>query len=283
MEVSFSHQMATDDRGDTLTDLAEDVQEELPPISGYEDMPLVTLEVAVEPLAGLIPDLQNKVKTAKRDSLKPADALTIDESASIMLYSMSWTPATDSLYTQLNATLRSKDRKSLEPWYSYLKLLFTALDKLPSIHWIVHRGIKADVYKDYVRGQSIVWWAFSSCTTKLSLLESERYLGNTGIRSLFTIECKNGKDVRKHSYFPREDEILIPAATQFRVISVLDQKNGLHIIQLEEITPTIPLRKPAFIPLSNNPSSGRISCKFSRKFLRHFSFRNKINIIIISR
>lgn len=271
--------MATDDRGDPISDTADDIHEELSPISGYENMPIVSLEVAVEPLVQLIPDLQSKVMMAKNQCQRPADGLTIDESASIMLYSMGWKPADHSLYKRLNDTLRNRDRKALEPWYSYLKLLFTALDRLPSMHWIVHRGVKADVYRDYVRGQTIVWWAFTSCTTNLNLLESERFLGNTQMRLLFTIECKTGKDVRKHSYFPREDEILIPAATQFRVMSILDQKNGLHIIQLEEITPTSPLRQPVFVPLVNNPAPGKIS----RQIFKTRVLLLRYNIITIHR
>ena len=247
--------MSTDDRDDRLTDLAENVQEELISLSGYENLPVVSLEDAIQPLVELIPNLQERVDIVKRKCTNPADELTVDQSASIMLYSMSWTPAENSLYRHLNATLRSNKRDNLKPWFSYLKLLFTALDRLPSIHWIVHRGVKDDVYRDYLTGRSVVWWGFSSCTTKLSVLECETFFGKTETRSLFTIECKNGKDIRKHSMFPAEDEILIPAATQFKVISNLDQDHGLHIIQLEEITPTISLRIPTFIPSKDNGQS----------------------------
>ncbi|CAF4900171.1 unnamed protein product, partial [Rotaria socialis] len=48
---------------------------------------------------------------------------------------------------------------------------------------------------------------------------------------MFTIECESGKDIRNHSFFPSEDEILLLAATQFKVIGCLDQ-GDLHVIQL---------------------------------------------------
>lgn len=217
----------------------KNILEELTSLNGYEHFPIVSLEDAVQPLVVLIPDLLEKVDLVKRRCTNPADGLTIDESASIMLYSMPWIPAENSFYKHLNATLRSRQRDKLERWFAYLKLFFTALDRLPSIHWIVHRGVKDDVYRDYTIDQTVVWWGFSSCTTKLKVLESNIFFGRRETRSLFTIECKNGKDIRKHSMIPFEDEVLIPAATQFKVISNLDQNHGLHIIQLEEITPSI--------------------------------------------
>ncbi|CAF4511591.1 unnamed protein product, partial [Rotaria magnacalcarata] len=60
---------------------------------------------------------------------------------------------------------------------------------------------------------------------------------------MFTLHCQTAKDIRKHSYHPSEDELLLMAATQFRVISGLNQGN-LHIIQLEETRPPHPLLQP---------------------------------------
>ena len=52
-------------------------------------------------------------------------------------------------------------------------------------------------------------------------------------RTLFTIECDSGKDIRNHSRFPSEDEILLLAATQFKIKGILDQGNSVHTIQLQ--------------------------------------------------
>ncbi|CAF4407367.1 unnamed protein product [Rotaria sp. Silwood2] len=200
------------------------------PIAGYEDTPIVSLENAVEPLISFLPTIQRYAAIAKgRCKTPPADSLTLDESASIMLYSMDWKPRNECLYVALNATLRSKDRKKLEPWFLYLKLFVAALQLLPSKHQTVYRGIKADLHHQYSKGQMTVWWAFSSCTTSIDVLEEESFLGKTDQRTMFTIACSSGKDIRKHSYFPEEDEILLPAATQFKVVASLDHG---------EITPT---------------------------------------------
>jgi hypothetical protein len=85
---------------------------------------------------------------------------------------------------------------------------------------------------------------FSSCTEALDLLESDHFLGKTGVRTLFNIECESGKSIRAHSYYEREDEILLLPATQFRVVGRIDSGNGLHIIHLKETKPEYPLLEP---------------------------------------
>ncbi|CAF1418329.1 unnamed protein product, partial [Rotaria sordida] len=75
---------------------------------------------------------------------------------------------------------------------------------------------------------------------------------------MFTLQCQSAKDIRKHSYFPAEDEVLLMAATQFQVMGCLDQGN-LHIVQLEETRPPFPLLQPVPIvipkPVSSTPST----------------------------
>ncbi|CAF4251026.1 unnamed protein product [Rotaria sp. Silwood2] len=104
-------------------------------------------------------------------------------------------------------------------------------------------------------GKTVVWWGFSSCATSLNVLQSEQFLGKTGVRTMFHIECESGKDIRNHSFFPTEDEILLLAATQFNVIGCLDQ-GDLHVIQLKETQPPHPLLQsvPIVTVPNNQPS-----------------------------
>jgi hypothetical protein len=210
------------------------------PVAGYEKMPLVSLEIAVEPLIDLLPTIQSYAYVAKQRCNEPADGLTSDESASIMLYTMGWEPLNECLYVALNSALRSEDRVNLKRWFSYLKLFVTALLRLPSQQLIVYRGIKLDVSHGYQPENTVVWWGFSSCSTSLGILESEHFLGVTGTRTIFVIQCDTGRDICKHSYFQTENEVLLLAATKFKVISCLQQGHGLKIIQLKEIQPTHP-------------------------------------------
>ncbi|CAF1456170.1 unnamed protein product [Adineta ricciae] len=156
---------------------------------------------------------------------------------------MGWKPLDKCLYFVLNTTLRSKDREALKPWYLYLKLFLSALFRLPPLQRTVFRGVKSTMTENYIKDETIVWWAFSSCTTSIGVLKSELFLGKTCPRTIFNIECQSARDIRKHSYYSLEDEVLLLPATQFKVVSCLDQ-NDLHIIQLQETIPPFPLLQP---------------------------------------
>ena len=242
-----------------ITDVAKEPLELLAPIGGYAKMPLVSLEEAVRPLVEILPDVQSHAYIATQKCRNPADGLTPDESASIMLYTMSWDPMDECLYIALNRTLRSTDRQQeLKPWYSYLRLFLNALSRLPPLRRTVHRGVKLDMSKRYTKGGTVVWWGFSSCTTEVEVLQCDLFLGETEARTLFSIESETARDIRKHSFFPMENEVLLMAATQFQVVSSLKQ-GDLRIIQLKETHPPYPLLQPVTTISQTTPSVASIS------------------------
>ncbi|CAF1121875.1 unnamed protein product [Adineta steineri] len=234
-----------------LTDISKEPMDVLMPISGYEKMPLVSLEEAVEPLVSILPTVKSYARAAKKKCKKPADNLTQDESASIMLYSMGWEPLNECLYCALNATLRSKNRSNLKPWFLFLRLFLGALFRLPPIpHLTVFRGVKLDISKQFEEDETFIWWGFSSCTTSIKVLQSEQFLGMEGTRTMFTIHCNSARDIRKHSYFPSEDEVLLLAGTEFQVKGILNQGHGLRTIQLQEVHSDEPMLIP--VPSTND-------------------------------
>jgi hypothetical protein len=251
-----------------FSDLAAEPRRMLMPIQGYERKPLVSLEEAVEPIVPFVPDVKQMVYVAKmRCNDPPVDKLSLDESASIMLYSMDWEPQEECLYHVLNATLRAENRTKLTPWFLFLKLFLTAFARLPSSNCsVVYRGIKRDIREDYPKGAKIIWWGFSSCTSTMGVLKNKQFLGSTGTRTFFSIECTSGKDIRHHSYFQSEDEILLPPGRQFQVVSCLEQSGGLHMIQLKEIEPPYPLLEPVSKVINNLLSS----IQFKTKLYFHF-------------
>jgi hypothetical protein len=236
-----------------FSDVAEEPVRRLPPIRGFENMPLVSLEEATQPLIPYVSEIEHMVDIVKGNNIKPNDGLTIDESASIALYSMEWSPRQNSFYIILNGTLRKANRaESLPPWFKFLKLFLTALSKLPpTTRRIIYRGVKLDLRKHYTQGARVVWWGFSSCTSTVGVLENEQFFGKSGTRTLFTIECDNGRDIRQHSFYQTEDEILLLPGQEFEVVSSLDMGNNLNMIQLKEIVPRFP--NIAFITPSNPP------------------------------
>ena len=215
----------------------------LTPIEGFEKMPLVSLEEAVKPLVKHLPDIERQALMAKqRCKVPPAHGLSIDESASIRLYTMECKPHDQCLYFVLNRTLRSENRNLLKDWFLYLMLIISSLMKIPSIpSCVLFRGTKLNLSHDYPAGQKVLWWAFSSCTTAMEVLENGPFLGKTGPRTLFKIDCDSGRDIREHSTYPKENEVLLIAAREFCIVSVLDAGHGLHIIHLKETKPKFPL------------------------------------------
>lgn len=98
------------------------------PIYGYQDVPLLTLEEATEEIIPLVPNVADYVLKAKKKCNRHSALLTKDESAAIYLYSM---PIL--FFSRLNEALGAKNRQALKPWFAFLKLFITALEKLPSI------------------------------------------------------------------------------------------------------------------------------------------------------
>ena len=231
--------------------LGDDPKQLLQPIAGYAKEPLLPLEEACEPLLDIVGRLPAHIWIAKQNSKNPHDGLTQDESAAIHLYTMEWETGADeppgSLYVHLNRTLKQIDRNKLRPWFKYLKLFLTALVKLPPApQQTVWRGVRKNHSEDYPPGEDVTWWAFSSCTTSLGVLESDQYLGNTGTRTLFSIETFNGRTVRAHSHFTTEDEILLMPGTFLEVKSRLNPAPDLYIIHLLQKVPPHPLLEPPF-------------------------------------
>ena len=73
------------------------------------------------------------------------------------------------------------------------------------------------------------------CTSAISTLEEENTFGKTGQRTMFTIQCQSGKDIRRHAYDPSRDEVLLLPGRQLRAISCLSAADDLTIVQLDEL------------------------------------------------
>ncbi|CAF1061298.1 unnamed protein product [Adineta steineri] len=227
------------EESDTCTQSSSDVVNESDKLSmlfeNCKEKALVTLEEAIKPIASCIPGVKEMANEAKTmSSALSMCNLSVDQVSSIILYTMEWKVHEESVYYVLNQKLRKKNLQELEPWLLYLRLILTALAHIPSSNKTIYRGVTRDLRKEYHKGKTVSWWQFSSCTASLDVLQNELFLGKTGPRTLFNIECYSGKDIRSYSKYQAEDEILLPAARQFEVVSCLDQGKDLCIIQLKE-------------------------------------------------
>jgi hypothetical protein len=199
------------------------------PIFGYENSPLLTLEEAVEKIIPLVSRLMDYVATAKEKYNRHSPLLTRDESAAIYLYSMP-----TSFYSSLNQTLRAENRHALKPWFAFLKLFITALEKLPSTTETVWRGVYGDVGSIFADDDVHIWWSVNSCSIDLRSIQP--YLGDNG--TLFAIHTISGKDISAFSAIPDEREIVLMPGTRVRSkCEPLSFNDRLFVVHLEEINP----------------------------------------------
>jgi hypothetical protein len=276
----MSSALITKSRFSDLCD--EPVDHLLSPIKGYQDEPLLPLIETIKPISSFFNEIEDNVFVALHNCRNPGDDLNQQESASIHLYTMQFQGG-PSLYLLLNQALRAENRQELKPWFLFLKLFLTALHKLPSESRTILRGVKnVDLSSKYKTGTKFAWWGVSSCTTHLEVLESNEFLGTTGERTLFSIECVNGKSIVNHSYFKnKEKEIILMPGSYFEVIGKLNPSPQLHIIQLKQISPPIQLVKPPFQKSTDSSTINQITtCShlFTSSINHFFSFLIRFTI-----
>lgn len=205
----------------------------LPPVSGYWNEDLVTLEVALKRVESLFSDLPRSIRTAKKHCTFPSPhGLTHDESAAVYLYTMDGDQK--SFYKILNNALRSENRAILRVWFPFLKLFEVAIKKLPSIKGSVWRGVPEDVSSQFKRDQTFTWWSISSCSQSVNVIQD--FLSANSNSTLFMIEVFKAKDVSSYSYYPNENEVLLTIGTELRVKGdILQHPGGLKIVHLVQM------------------------------------------------
>lgn len=201
----------------------------------YEQIPIVSIEQAIQPLLSLIPNIENYLKKIQLKCMHPFDGLTSDQSTSIMLYSMLWQPFDQCLYVILNSTLNTLNKINLQPWLLYIKLFFTALLHLPSVSSIIYRGSKTNLHEEYSINKIISWWDLSLCTTSLDDLKKDENL-----QTVFQIQSNTGKNISKHCYFELNHFVLFLPLTKFQVVDCIYQKEEkYYLVKLQEIESSI--------------------------------------------
>ena len=84
-----------------------------------------------------------------------------------------------------------------------------------------------DAKDKYTEDDDVVWWAFSSATASLKVLESAQFCGKTGLRTIFSIKVHRAVDIQRYSAVGAENERLILPGTPFTVVSLVIL--GLHL------------------------------------------------------
>jgi uracil DNA glycosylase len=201
----------------------------LPAITGVFDTPMMEFREAVAPVSKLLSGLDWHVERSHRfGHTQTTSGLSTDEVAALHLYTCE-----SAFYRQINATLRNPDRSRIVPYLPYLRLLFSAVSRLPARTEPLWRGVRLDLRSQYPKGQTVTWWGVSSCTSKLSVAQS--FMGGRGKRTLFEVMPKRAVGIRSYSAFTGEEEFILAPGTQLTVTNVKAERSGLCTVSLAEL------------------------------------------------
>ncbi|MFJ1805225.1 MULTISPECIES: ADP-ribosyltransferase domain-containing protein [unclassified Streptomyces] len=207
----------------------------LPAIDGVFATPLMDFRDAVSPVAALLSGLDRHVQRSHEFGKRRADETAVDPSAgpdadaiaALYLYTCE-----SAFYREINAILRSPDRTKVIPYLPYLRLLFSAVSKLPARTESLWRGVSLDLRAQYPLGRTVTWWGVSSCTSKFSVARA--FLGSRGKRTLFEVQPVRAVGIRSFSAFTDEEEFILLPGTQLEVVDVKTERGGLCTVKLAE-------------------------------------------------
>ncbi|WP_433393290.1 ADP-ribosyltransferase domain-containing protein [Micromonospora sp. KLBMP9576] len=204
----------------------------LPAITGVFDTPLMDFRAAVAPVVRLLAGLDRHVEQSYRFGEKQADGgadgLSASEVAALYLYTCE-----SAFYRRINATLRDPDRSRIVPYLAYLRLLFSAVSRLPARTEPLWRGVSLDLRAQYPLGGTVTWWGVSSCTSEFGVARA--FLGGRGKRTLFEVRPVRAVGIRRFSAFTGEEEVILAPGTQLTVTDVRTERGGLCTVRLTEL------------------------------------------------
>jgi hypothetical protein len=204
----------------------------LPAITGVFDTPLMDFRTALAPVARLLTGIDHHVAQSHHFGKVCSDGgsgpLTADEAAALYLYTCQ-----SAFYRQINATLRHPDRDQVVPYLPYLRLLFSAVSRLPARTEPLYRGVALDLRAQYPRGRTVTWWGVSSCTSELGVAQA--FLGHRGRRTLFEVRPVRAVGISGFSAFTGEEEFILAPGTQLEVTDVKAERSGLCTVRLTEL------------------------------------------------
>ena len=171
-----------------------------------------------------------------RDIVASDKSLTLspDEVAAIYLYTSERFP----LYKALNKALRTHDEGAINAFLPYLRLLLTALYKLPLEDSPVYRGVTCDLNDTHPEHKELIWWQFSS--TSIDEATCLTFLGDSGPRTKFCIKAR-AVNISRFSEHSRENERLMLPSTRVRVAKKSVSESGVVEIELDVVKAGAPL------------------------------------------
>lgn len=226
-----------------------DIELENKPFQPYKLMKITEslpdINEALGFLKNRIPNWSKYVTAAEtgfKSKSKSKSELTIDEYTSIFLLSVEI--GEKSIYKLLKQTLRY-DGDLCKNWVSYLRLFYSALEKLPGYSGECWQGTASSVSNKVKQDDKIIWYGVNSCSKSLDYIR-KNCVDKTG--TLLKISSNRFKDVSLCSNDCDTGEVLLPPGTILQVKSIgpfpdtNDKK--ITLICLEDVSDVEESRNP---------------------------------------
>jgi len=210
------------------------------PLQGLHETPLLPFQPSLQEAQREYKDLQTQdfqaacSKALFFASQKEKDSslmgLSLHEAAAIHLFSQE-TP----LFHLVNECLCTEKREMLKPFLPLIKLLLSALYKLPPIPAKVYKGAKRDLGGVLLKHEIFILWPFTFTLAANQSLEALHLLAKEEERTIVCLQVTSGVDIAPFSASGcGEGEILLPPGTCFMVEEILPEKEGICTFKLEE-------------------------------------------------
>ncbi|CAF5142315.1 unnamed protein product, partial [Rotaria magnacalcarata] len=140
------------------------------------------------------------------------------------------------LYQLISQDFRSQEESTSKLWFPYLKLFYTAVNKLPNAHTHVWRSIPENMTKELNKKDEIICWSITSCSSSIDVINELSQINSR----LLKIETATGKNISNYSNSPDQHEVILCPGTRVRLLrnDLPDPMSLIDIVYLQEITDT---------------------------------------------
>ena len=215
--------------------LAKTVLEALRPLL---EMAGIEVEMVAAALAGRQPTMRARLRQEGVEDYSIQHALAI----------YAYTLQNPKIYAVMNGAIHATDRENgkggispeLRSCIPYMKFLDTALEELPEKYKFkgrVNRGVKwafpdpesHDPEGAFPVGRTLYWYEFKSSAKSFDVMYHDCFCGESGPRTIFTVDACDGYEIKPFSHFPEEAEVLFRPLSKFQVTSVQKRLMPQHL------------------------------------------------------
>ena len=203
-------------------------------IQGYQKELILSLEEALKPVTNIFPDISLQIQKAlAKRYYSEKCILTDDESAAIYIYSMK---GTNNLHFHFQKAWDSKNQSQLKPWFKYLKLLKSALNKLPDVQTEAWQQInRSEVEEILQAGQPQLYTCMGTCSRSVEELNEVLYKKPASVVIMVGYGLVSGKDVTLYTEGQTKEVLVWPGARIYVAKKDIDDQGVVTKVHLSRM------------------------------------------------